>query len=188
MLQEPTGRILDAEFEIRTRADASGIAGLVREAIGAVDGRVEIRRIRTLREQVLATFGPERTAAGFIAAFAALALLVASVGLYGIVSHGLARRTNEIGVRIALGAARVDVVRLVARETLLRLGLGLAIGFLLARAAGGLLGSQLFGVTPSDPWSAAVAALVLALVVALTTVRPLVRATRVDPVVALRAE
>ena len=188
MLQEPTARILDAEFELRTRGDAAILAGLVREAIAAVDGKVRVGRVRTLRAQVLSTFGPERTAAGFIVTFAALALFVASIGLYGVVSHGLARRTSEIGVRLALGAGRVDVVRLVARETLLRLGLGLAIGFLLAQAGGRFLAGQLFGVTPTDLTSAVVATLLLSAVVALTIVRPIVRAMRIDPVIALRAE
>jgi predicted permease len=188
MLQEPTGRILDAEFELRTREDAGDLAGLVREAIAAVDAKVRVGRVRTLRAQVLSTFGPERTAAGFIVTFAALALFVAAIGLYGVVSHGLARRTSEIGVRLALGAGRVDVVRLVARETLLRLGLGLVIGFLLAQAGGRFLAGQLFGVTPTDLTSAVIAALLLSAVVALSIVRPLVRAMRIDPVIALRAE
>jgi predicted permease len=188
MLQEPTGRILDAEFELRARGDAGPLAGLVREAIVAVDPKVSVGRTRTLRAQVLSTFGRERTAAGFIVAFAGLALFVASIGLYGVVSHGLARRTNEIGVRLALGAARVDVVQLIARETMLRLGLGLVIGFLLTQAGGRFLAGQLFGVTPNDITSAVIAALVLSAVVALTAVRPLMRAMRVDPVVALRAE
>jgi ABC-type antimicrobial peptide transport system permease subunit len=164
------------------------VAAAARAAIGTVDPKVEVRRVRTLADQVRGTFRAERIAAGFVAAFAALALLVAAVGLYGIVAHGLARRTNEIGIRLALGAARADVVRLIGRETLRRLSVGLAIGFLLAWAAGHLLAAQLFGVTPTDAVSAGIAALVLSAVVALTTLCPLRRAMRVDPVAALRAE
>ena len=188
MLQEETGMALDCEIEVRTAGGAGAMASDVRRAIASVDSRVAIGRIRTLREQIASTFGPERTAMGFIVTFAVLALLVASIGLYGVVSHGMAKRTNEIGVRMALGAARLDVVRLVARETLLRLGAGLVVGALLAEGAGSLLANQLFGVTPHDPASLLVAALVLALVVALATARPIVRALRIDPVVALRAE
>jgi len=188
ILQEPTGRILDCEFEVRTLGHAGALAGQVRDAIAEVHPAVTVGRVRTLRDQVRSTFGPERTAAGFIATFAALSLLVASIGLYGIVSHGLARRTNEIGIRLALGAGRTDVVWLIARETLLRLSVGLAVGFPLAWASGHLLAAQLFGVTPTDAGSAIVAALVLCVVVALTTVRPLLRAMRIDPVIALRAE
>jgi predicted permease len=188
MLQEPTSRILDAEFELRARQDAAILAGPVRDAIAAVDPKVRVGRTRTLRAQVLSTFGPERTAAGFIVTFAGLALFVAAIGLYGVVSHGLARRTSEIGVRLALGAGRVDVVRLVARETLWRLGLGLGIGFLLTQAGSRFLAGQLFGLTSTDVTSAVIAALLLSAVVALTLVRPILRAMRVDPVIALRAE
>ncbi len=187
MLQEPTNRILNAEFELRA-PNAANLAGPVRDAIAAIDPNVRLERTRTLRAQVLATFGPERTAAAFIVTFAGLALVVAAIGLYGVVSHGLARRTSEIGVRLALGAGRVDVVRLVARETLWRLGLGLGIGLLLTQAGSRFLAGHLFGVTPTDLPSAAMAALLLSAVVALTTVRPLLRAMRVDPVIALRAE
>ncbi len=176
------------EIELGTRAAAGAMAEPVRQAIADVDAKVQIGNLRTLRGQVLATFGAERTAAGFILAFAVLALLVAAVGLYGVVSHGLARRTNEIGVRLALGAARVDIVRLVARETLLRLAVGLAVGAVLARSASSLIASQLFGVTPGDPLSLSLAAGVLAAVVVLATLRPTMRAMRVDPVTALRAE
>jgi predicted permease len=188
MLQDVTGRMLDCEFELRTRGPAGAVAAAARAAIGTVDPKVEIRRVRTLADQVRGTFRAERIAAGFVAAFAALALLVAAAGLYGIVAHGLARRTNEIGIRRALGAARLDVVHLIARETMLRLGLGLTVGFALAWTSGHLLAAQLFGVTPTDAVSAVIAALVLSAVVALTTIRPLRRAMRVDPIVVLRAE
>jgi predicted permease len=188
MLQEPSGRILDCEFEVRTTGDANVLAGQVRDTIRGVNDRIRIDDVRSLREQVTATFGPERTATGFILAFSLLALVVAAVGLSGVVAHGRARRTNEIGVRMALGAARADVVRLIARETGLRLVLGLVIGFVLARATSHALAAQLFGVTPDDLTSALFAALILSAVVALTTVRPLRRAMRVDPVIALRAD
>jgi ABC-type antimicrobial peptide transport system permease subunit len=137
---------------------------------------------------VLATFAPERTAAGFFVGFAVLALLVAAVGLYGTVSYGLERRTSEIGLRIALGAARRDVVWLVARASVIRVGAGLLVGALLARAAGSLVSAQLFGVAPNDPVSLLVAAMTLSAVVALATVHPLARAMRIDPMIALRTE
>jgi len=161
---------------------------VVRDAIAAVDSRVQIVAADTFQRQVRTRFAPERTAAGFIVTFAIAALLVASIGLYGVVSYGLARRTNELAVRIALGADRGDLVRLVARETLARVGVGLAIGIALAEAAGSFIAAQLFGVTPRDPVSLGVAAAILSLVSALTIVRPLVRALRIDPVVALRQE
>jgi predicted permease len=176
------------EVQLRTAGNADLMTQTVRTAISDVDRRIEVGRVRSLRTQVLAAFGAERTAAGFLIGFAILALMVASVGLYGTVSYGLERRTNEIGVRVALGAARRDVLWLVARETLVRLAAGLTIGFGLSRSAGALLASRLFGVSPSDVTSLIASAFVLAIVVAAATLRPTLRAVRVDPVIALRAE
>ncbi len=176
------------EVQLRTRGDADLMTQTVRRAIAGVDGRVDVGPVRSLRSQVLATFAPERTAAGFLVGFAVLALLVASVGLYGTVSYGLERRTSEIGLRIALGAARSDVVWLVARVSVIRLAFGLLVGALLARAAGSLVSAQLFGVAPDDALSLLIAAVTLSVVVALATVRPLARAMRIDPTIALRTE
>src|SRR5262249_28607844 len=136
------------EVELRTRGNADLMTQTVRRAIADVDGRIEVGRVRSLRSQVLATFAPERAAAGFLVGFAVLALLVASVGLYGTVSFALERRTSEIGLRIALGAARWDVVWLIARASVIRLASGLVVGAVLARAAGSLVSAQLFGVAP----------------------------------------
>jgi predicted permease len=174
--------------QLRTTGNADIMTETVRRAIASVDGRVEVGRVQSLRSQVLATFAPERTAAGFFVGFAVLALFVAAVGLYGTVSYGLERRTSEIGLRIALGAARRDVVWMVARASLIRLASGLLVGALLARAAGSLVSAQLFGVAPNDALSQLVAAAILSIVVALATVRPLARAMRIDPMIALRTE
>jgi predicted permease len=188
MLQETSQRALDCEVEVRTRGDAATFAQAVRQTIEGVDSRVVVRRTRTLRSQVLASFGPERLAAGFVGAFALLALLLAAVGLYGVVAHGVARRTNEIGIRVALGASRPDVLWLIVRETIVRLCAGVAIGVAGALAASQLLASQLFGVTTVDPISYALAAAGLAVVAVATSLIPASRALRVDPVTALRAE
>jgi predicted permease len=188
MLQDDSGRILDVEVEVRTVADADVLAPAIRDAIATVDANVGVRRMRTLRAQVLATFGPERTAAGFIGTFAVLALIVASIGLYGLVSHGLATRTGEIGIRMALGATRLGLVQMVARESLLRLVVGLSLGAALAYMGSRLLANQLFGVTPDDAGSALLSMAVISMVVALATLRPTLRALRVDPVKVLRAE
>ena len=117
-----------------------------------------------------------------------LALLVASVGLYGTVSYRLERRTSEIGLRVALGAARRDVVWLVARASLVPLVSGLIVGALLACLAGSLISAQLFGVAPTDALSLLVAAATLSVAVAIATARPLARAMRIDPMVALRID
>ena len=171
-----------------TSGNADVMTETVRRAIAEVDQRVDVGRVRSLRSQVLATFAPERAAAGFFVGFAVLALLVAAVGLYGTVSYGLERRTSEIGLRIALGAAGRDVVWLVARESAIRLACGLAAGALLARGAGSLVSAQLLGVAPSDTMSLLIAGATLSVVVTLATVRPLARALRIDPMIALRNE
>jgi predicted permease len=176
------------EVQLRTSGNADLLTATVRRAIADVDGRIEVGRVQSLRRQVRATFAPERTAAGFLVGFAVLALLVAGVGLYGTVSYGLERRTSEIGLRIALGAARSDVVWLVARATVIRLAFGLLAGAVLARAASSLISAQLFGVAPNDAGSVLVSAATLSVVVMLATVRPLARSMRIDPMIALRTE
>jgi ABC-type antimicrobial peptide transport system permease subunit len=115
-------------------------------------------------------------------------LLLAAVGLYGVVAHGVARRTNEIGIRVALGASRTEVLWLIVRETIARLCVGVAIGVAGALAVSQLLASQLFGVTTIDPISYATAAAGLAIVAVATSLIPVSRALRVDPVTARRAE
>jgi predicted permease len=186
---QETGQFaLDCELEIRTRGDADAMAQALREAVAAVDSRVAVTRTQTLRGQVLSTFGAERSAAGCIAAFAGLALLLAAVGLYGVVANGVTRRTNDMGGRGAVGAARTDVVWMIVRETLVRLAIGVAIGTMLTAAASRALTSQLFGVTRADPLSYATAALVLGLVAVLTSAIPALRAARIDPAKTLRAD
>jgi putative ABC transport system permease protein len=123
-----------------------------------------------------------------LAAFAAAALLLAALGIYGVVSYAVSRREREIGVRMALGAQAADVLRMVLREglrlSLIGVGCGIAAALLLAR----LLHAFLYGVSPTDPLTYALVAILLALVAALASLLPARRATRVDPVVALRAE
>ncbi len=188
ILQETSAMALDCEFEVRTHGDANAIAGLVRAAIGDVDSRVAIGRTRTLGDQVQSTFGAEQTAATFIAVFALLALIVASVGVYGVVSQGLANRTGEIGVRLALGASRAHITWLVVRGTVWRVVIGVVLGAVAAQAAGRALASQLFGVTTADIGSLAATAAILGGTAALAILRPLRVALRIDPSVSLRSE
>jgi macrolide transport system ATP-binding/permease protein len=115
-------------------------------------------------------------------------LLVATVGLYGITSYSVVRRTSEIGVRIALGASRADVVGMVLHSTVLQTGLGLAIGIPVALWGATLLGSQLYGVTPNDPLMLAGATLILGICGVVAGLIPAFRAAGIDPIKALRTE
>lgn len=188
LLQDDSQRSLQCEIAIRTRGEAGALAADVRRVIESTDSRVTVTRVQTLREQVLATFGPERLAAGFVAAFAGLALLIAGVGLFGVVSHSVVRRTKEIGVRLALGAAARDVIWLVVRQTVAWLAIGVALGAAGAFVAARLVASQLFGVSPRDTMSFAIAAGVLVLIGLAASLIPATRALRIRPTIALRMD
>jgi putative ABC transport system permease protein len=120
--------------------------------------------------------------------FAAIALLLAAIGLYGVIAFGVADRTREIGVRVALGAKRRDVLLLVMQRGMLLTGIGLAIGLMAALALGRVVASLLYGVSPTDSLTLLAVALFLTAVAMLATYLPARRATRVDPMVALRIE
>jgi ABC-type antimicrobial peptide transport system permease subunit len=139
-------------------------------------------------EQVEKRLGQERVFAQAYALFGALALLLASVGLFGLMSYSVARRTNEIGIRMALGAQRHDVLRLVMGESMTLVIAGVLIGLAIALAASRLIESLLFGLAPTDVATLIVAMLVLVAVSALAGYLPARRAARVDPLVALHYE
>jgi ABC-type antimicrobial peptide transport system permease subunit len=120
--------------------------------------------------------------------FGALALLLACVGLYGVMAHSVVRRTNEIGIRMALGAGQGNILWMVLKETLLLVIAGLAVGIPLALGAASLVSKQLFGMKPTDPLTLVVAAGVLTVVAVLAGYLPARRASKVDPLLALRYE
>ncbi len=139
-------------------------------------------------EQVARNFNQERLIARLTELFGVLALILACVGLYGVTAYGVARRTNEIGIRMALGANRRNVLRLVLRAALVQLAWGLAIGIPAALAGGRLLAGQLYGIKSYDPMILGLAATILGACALLAASVPARRATRVDPIVALRYE
>jgi len=139
-------------------------------------------------EQVARNFNQERLIARLTELFGALALILACIGLYGVTAYSVARRTNEIGIRMALGADRGNVLGLMLRGALAQLGLGLAVGIPAALAGGHLLANQLFGVKSYDPSILAIAAIVLTACAIFAASVPARRATKVDPMVALRYE
>ena len=123
-----------------------------------------------------------------LGSFAAAALLLAAIGLYGVIAFGVTQRTREIGVRVALGAQDADILRLVMHRGMLLTGTGLTIGFAAALALGRVVADLLYGITPTDPATLLIVALVLAAVAMLATYLPARRAAGLDPMVALRAE
>jgi putative ABC transport system permease protein len=147
-----------------------------------------IRGIIPLTEQVDQSLAGERLLLRLCVVFGALALLLACVGLYGVIAYSVAQRTTEIGVRVALGATPLGIMRSVLRDTLILVVLGVAIGIPAALAAGRLLLSFLYGLTPRDPATLTLATGILLAAAALAAALPALRAARVDPNVALRYE
>ncbi|HEX2665312.1 MAG TPA: FtsX-like permease family protein, partial [Candidatus Acidoferrum sp.] len=171
---------------IVTRPGAGVSDALIRQAMASVDPNLPIISIQTLREQVAGVFRQQRLIAQLTSLFGILSLVLASVGLYGVTSYNVGRRTNEIGVRMALGASRGDVVRLVLRGAFLLITFGLILGIPLSLATSRVLSSQLYGINPYDPVPIAIAVAVLGLFGLIATLVPARHAIRVDPMVALR--
>jgi predicted permease len=184
-LQNPQG---NATFEVRTAGDPMAAIAGIREAVRQIDPALPLIDVTTQLEEVERRFVQEKVFAQAYTLFGGLALLVASVGLFGVMSYSVARRTNEIGIRMALGAARQDVLCLVMRESMILVAAGIVIGVGGAIAASRLVSSLLFGLAPTDPMTIAGAMAVMALVSALAGYLPARRASRVDPMVALRCE
>jgi predicted permease len=175
-------------FVVRHDSAAVALMPAIRRAVAEVDPNLPIGNVTTLSRLVDDSVVNRRAIAKLSAFFGVLALLLASIGIYGVTSYGIARRTNEFGVRIALGAQRRDVLQLVLGETA-RLGAaGVLFGLVIALAAGRFVASLLFGLTPYDPGALAAAASAMLAVALLAGYLPALRATRIDPLVALRRE
>lgn len=160
----------------------------MRRAVSAINPRVAIFEARTMSQQLDVMLFPYRMAAGVSSALGLFGLLLAAVGLYGVVAFGVARRTREFGIRMALGARAVDVIRLVVGESMRVVGAGLVLGLVLALAIARLLAGVLFGIAPGDPLTMIGIPILLALVTLAASVIPARRATRVNPSVALRQD
>jgi ABC-type antimicrobial peptide transport system permease subunit len=160
----------------------------VRRAVRRIDSREIIYSVQTLDEVLAGSLAARRISMVLLGIFAAMALLLSCVGIYGVISYTVGQRTREIGVRMALGAQRGDVMRMVLREGLTMAFTGVAFGTVAALALARLIASQLFDVSPQDPLTFAAIAIVLILAALLACYLPARRALRVDPVVALRYE
>jgi predicted permease len=177
-----------ASLVLRTSLPEEAVARATRELLRQVDPRLELLRATTLEEQVDATMAREHLVATIATFFGVLALLLASIGLYGVVSQNVARRTNEIGVRMALGASRASVSRQILREAMLTVAAGVAVGVPLSLAAARAVTSLLYGVTPTDATTLLGCVAVLVAVATVASYLPARRASRIDPVAALRAD
>jgi len=149
---------------------------------------VPVAGIKTLSEQVEQSLIRERMIAILSSFFGLLALVLACIGLYGVMSYSVTRRTNEIGIRVALGADRRNVIWLVVKETMLLVAIGIGVGLTAALASMGVIRNLLFGIEPTDPSTILAATAVMALVAGFAGYLPARRASRVDPMVALRYE
>ncbi len=175
-------------LEVRTKEPLAAIAEPVRRALLEVSRDVMIRRIITLSDQVDRTIAGERLITSLCVVFGLLALLLASIGLYGVISYAVTQRTHEIGIRMALGANEKSVLWLVLRQSLTIVLLGIAAGLSLVFVATRLISSFLYGLSPLDPLSIGLSLMLLGLVSLLACYLPAQRATRVNPIVALRQE
>jgi predicted permease len=175
-------------LEVRTAADPHWVAAQARQAVADVDPRIPVVDVSPLNEEVRDNLAQPRLIARLTAIFGVLALALACLGLYGVMSYATQRRTSEIGVRLALGSARSSVLWLVIRETLLLAGTGAVAGLVLALAGMRLVTSFLFGLSPEDPSIIAMATTLLLLAAAIAGLVPAWRAAQIEPARALRTE
>ncbi|PYT14089.1 MAG: multidrug ABC transporter substrate-binding protein [Acidobacteria bacterium] len=175
-------------FELRTAGDPLAYVNTVREIVRQADTRVPLSNVRTQVAEIDQTINQEIIFAELCTAFAILALVIACVGLYGTVSYNVERRTGEIGIRMALGAKRARVVRMILVQVLALAAVGLVIGVSVAFGASKLVASFLFGMKPNDPIAITAAVVILLAAAALAGYAPARRASRIDPMVALRHE
>ncbi len=173
---------------VRTTGNPSSLATTVTSVIHQIDPGLAVFAVEPLEDTMTRSIGQRRFTMLLLALFAVVALLLAAIGIHGVLSYGVSQRRREIGIRMALGARRPDLVALVVRQGLVLTLIGLVVGFLGAIAFTRLLSTQLFGITASDPLTLAAVAMLLALVALAATVSPAHRAASVDPVVTLRSE
>jgi len=175
-------------FYVRTRQAPESAEATIRRAMQALDSKLVLDSFRTMEEQVDDNLTSERVIAFLALSFGVLAVLMAAIGLYGVLAYSTAQRTSEIGIRMALGASRASVVRVVLIEVLWLTGIAIAIALPTSLLLGTTVRSQLFGISSSDPLTLFVATLVILLVAIASALLPAHRAAKIDPMVALRYE
>jgi putative ABC transport system permease protein len=186
--QRPWPAMLTMQVALRVKDDPSQVVSAAREALHSLDPDIPVGKASTLASIVDESLTQPRFSMLLVAAFGVVAVVLASIGTYGVISYSVKRRTREIGIRLALGAERRDVFRMVIGHGARMAGLGIAIGLVAALAMTRLIANQLYGVQATDPPTFASVALLMIIVALLACYVPARQATRVDPTVALRCE
>jgi ABC-type antimicrobial peptide transport system permease subunit len=171
-----------------TKLSPGALEPLLTRILAELDPNLTFNSIRTMQQQIDLRFDQQRAVAGLASLFGVVALILAAIGLYGVTAYSVAQRTNEIGIRMALGADRPQVLGLVLRGAFKRVALGLTLGLPLAVGAGRLLAAQLYGVSSWDPLALTVAAVALAICSFVAALIPASRAASISPLHALRIE
>jgi putative ABC transport system permease protein len=185
----PRAQMVDNFMVLVVRAnDPASLARAVRAAVTSVDPDQPVTRVATMETVLSGSAAPRRFSAGLLAAFAALASLLASVGIFGVISGFVGQRTREIGIRLALGAGRSRIVGLISSRTLRLTLAGVVAGLVTSLLLSRPLASQLYGVAPHDPWVLAAASALIVAVALAASLAPLRRALRIDPMTTLRSE
>jgi putative ABC transport system permease protein len=188
LMQRFANNILPQIWAVRTQSDPARMTDAIRQQFLAVDSQLAVANFKTMDHLLEGATSVQNFSMTLLGAFAVLALVLAAIGIYGVVSYMVEQRTNEIGIRMALGAEQGSVLAMVTRHGLLLAGIGVAGGLAGAFGLTRFLKTLLYGVKPADPVTFASVAAALLLVAALASVIPALRATRVDPVIALRSE
>lgn len=188
--QDPNARFAhgDMLLAVRINSNPTSLASRIRQELHEIDPDLPVLRINTMEEELDRSLVQERLVAALAGFFGALAVVLACIGLYGVLSYTTARRTNEIGIRLALGATRANVLCMILRESLSLVGIGIAIGLTATLASMRLIATLLFGISAADPLTMVAALLLLSAVAALAAFLPARRAAQVDPMIALRCE
>jgi predicted permease len=171
---------------IRTKGEPLSLVSAVREAVQSVDPNLPVFNIRTMESQISNELVTQRLSVVLVSLFSVLALILATVGLYGVLAYSIAQRTREIGIRIALGASSGSILRLVVTQGLTIVGVGLILGIVGSMILNRLIESLLYGVSGTDPIAIITAVVVLALAAFLACLVPALHALRIHPITALR--
>jgi predicted permease len=188
VMQAPADDLGQMNLVVRTRAKPTTVIASIRSRVQAVDKHVPVVGVQTQEQEIDDNLGEQRSLATFLSLFGALALVLASIGLYGTMSYTVERRTKELGIRMALGAEKKDLLQMVLREAATLVGMGVAIGVAVAMAATRLIASILFDVKTTDAATISLAILAMFAIALLAGYIPARRATKVDPIVVLRYE